>query len=71
MITYNVSNTLLESAMNITPGKRSPTVTSLIDENFKSVSSLVKKGEAVQKMDELSELGATDILVFNLGNSRF
>eukprot|EP00816_Leptocylindrus_hargravesii_P002508 CAMPEP_0196805926 /NCGR_PEP_ID=MMETSP1362-20130617/5780_1 /TAXON_ID=163516 /ORGANISM="Leptocylindrus danicus, Strain CCMP1856" /LENGTH=298 /DNA_ID=CAMNT_0042179137 /DNA_START=55 /DNA_END=951 /DNA_ORIENTATION=- len=71
MITYNVSNELLESAMKITPGKRSPTVTNLVDGNFKSVSSLVKKGEVVTKMDELSELGATDILVFDIGNSRF
>lgn len=70
MILYNVSADLLEKAVRITPGKRSPTVTSLDDGNFKAVSSLVLKKEIPKKMDELHDIGATDILVMELSNTR-
>jgi ATP phosphoribosyltransferase len=70
MIIYNVSTELLEKAVQITPGKRSPTITSLDDKGFKSVSSLVLKNEISQKMDALHDIGATDILCLNLSNSR-
>lgn len=70
MILYNVSNHLLEAAVQITPGKRSPTITSLDDGQYKSVSSLVKKNEISDKMDALHAVGATDILVMELANSR-
>jgi len=70
MIMYNVVNELLEEATKITPGKRSPTITSLDDGHYKSVSSLVKKDEVSEKMDLLHDIGATDILVFSLTNSR-
>ena len=70
MISYNVSNDLLREAVKITPGKKSPTITGLDDGN-KSVSALVKKKEVNKKMDELHSLGATDILVFQVSNSRF
>ena len=63
-------NELLEEATKITPGKRSPTITSLDDGHYKSVSSLVKKDEVSEKMDLLHDIGATDILVFSLTNSR-
>mmetsp|Transcript_23776 Transcript_23776/g.34684 ORF Transcript_23776/g.34684 Transcript_23776/m.34684 type:complete len:297 (+) Transcript_23776:212-1102(+) len=70
MISYNVSVDLLGKASSITPGKKSPTVTGLDDPNFKAVSSLVLKNEVSEKMDELHEIGATDILVFAIANSR-
>jgi len=70
MITYNVKNSLLEAAINITPGKKSPSVTSLDDNEYKSVSCLVKKNEVCTKMDQLYDLGAIDILIFQLANSR-
>jgi ATP phosphoribosyltransferase len=70
MIMYNVSNELLPLAVRITPGKRSPTITPLDDGTSKAVSSLVPKSEVSGKMDELHDLGATDILVFELANSR-
>lgn len=70
MVMYNVSNDLLSQAVQITPGKRSPTITPLDDGLSKAVSSLVLKREASNKMDELHALGATDILVFELANSR-
>lgn len=70
MIMYNVSTELLQKAILITPGKRSPTVTSLDDGHFKAVSSLVLEKEVSQKMDDLHDIGATDILVLELKNSR-
>lgn len=70
MVMYNVHVDLLQKALEITPGKRSPTITSLDDGNFKSVSSLVAKKNANETMDELHDLGATDILVLQLTNTR-
>ena len=70
MVVYNISNDLLSAVLKITPGKRSPTITSLDDGQSKSVSSLVKKSEVNTIMDELHDVGATDILVMALANSR-
>ena len=70
MIMYNVHVDKLPEAVKITPGKRSPTITSLDDGNFKAVSSLVPKKEISEKMDALHDIGATDILVLDLANSR-
>lgn len=70
MIVYNVANELLGEAIKITPGKRSPTVTTLECGNVKSVSALVAKKEVSQKMDALQAVGATDILVIALSNTR-
>jgi ATP phosphoribosyltransferase len=70
MIVYNVTNDLLEAALGITPGKRSPTITALDDGVSKSVSSLILKKEVSAKMDALHQVGATDILVMEISNSR-
>jgi len=70
MVVYNISNALLTEVLKITPGKRSPTITSLDDGESKSVSALVPKKEVNAIMDKLHDVGATDILVMNLANSR-
>ena len=70
MVVYNVHVDLLEAATKITPGKRSPTITSLDDVDFKAVSSLVSAKNVNTIMDQLHDLGATDILVLDLKNSR-
>ena len=70
MITYNIHNDLLEAAIKITPGKKSPNITSLMDTNYKAVTCLVTKKESNTKMDELHDLGATDILTSALSNTR-
>lgn len=69
MIIYNCSNEILPQALTITPGKRSPTITTL-DDGGKSVSSLVPKKDVNSKMDALKAIGATDILVLDLSNTR-
>jgi ATP phosphoribosyltransferase len=70
LIMYNVSNTLLQDALKITPGKRSATITSLDDGESKAVSSLVLLNDTNRIMDELHNIGATDILVMEIKNSR-
>lgn len=70
LMMYNVSNECLEAAIKITPGKRSPTITALDDGLCKSVSALVLKKEQNKVMDQLHAVGATDILVLQLNNSR-
>ena len=70
MVMYNVHVDLLEAATKITPGKRSPTITSLDDVDFKAVSSLVSAKNVNTIMDQLHDVGAKDILVFNIKNSR-
>jgi len=69
MIMFNVSNELLDKACTIVPGKRSPTITTLDDGEYKAVSSLVARKAVSAKMDELHEIGATDILCIELTNS--
>eukprot|EP00567_Pseudictyota_dubia_P010223 CAMPEP_0197436796 /NCGR_PEP_ID=MMETSP1175-20131217/4188_1 /TAXON_ID=1003142 /ORGANISM="Triceratium dubium, Strain CCMP147" /LENGTH=295 /DNA_ID=CAMNT_0042966177 /DNA_START=204 /DNA_END=1091 /DNA_ORIENTATION=+ len=70
MISYNISNELLHDALKITPGKKSPNITALDDGKFKAVSALVAKKESNNKMDELHDMGATDILTFEVTNTR-
>ena len=70
MISYNVHNDLLDAAIKITPGKKSPNITSLLDSNYKAVTCLVHKNDVPAKMDALHHLGATDILTFQLSNTR-
>jgi ATP phosphoribosyltransferase len=70
LMIYNVHVDNLAAAVAITPGKRSPTITALDDGQCKSVSSLVLAKESNAIMDRLHEVGATDILVMNISNSR-
>jgi ATP phosphoribosyltransferase len=69
MISYNVTDDLMDKALTITPGKKSPNVTTLAD-GAKAITCLINKKEVVKKMDELEEVGATDILTFELSNTR-
>ncbi|KAF7718312.1 ATP phosphoribosyltransferase [Penicillium ucsense] len=67
---YNIPRAGLSVACNITPGKRAPTVTALEEEDWLAVSSMVEKKRVATVMDELIKVGATDILVLNIANSR-
>jgi ATP phosphoribosyltransferase len=70
MISYNVHNDLLDTCLKVTPGKKSPNITTLNDSNYKAVTCLGLKKGMNAKMDELHALGATDILTFSLSNTR-
>ncbi|KAI0176164.1 ATP phosphoribosyltransferase [Hypoxylon sp. FL1284] len=67
---YNVERSGLAAATKIAPGKRAPTVTSLEEDGWVAVSVMVEKKKIAPIMDELSKIGATDILVLGIGNTR-
>lgn len=70
LCTYNVERKLLAKAAAVTPGRRAPTINSLDEEGWVAVSSMVLRKKIADVMDELTDLGATDILVTKLENSR-
>ncbi|KAI1423959.1 hypothetical protein F5Y12DRAFT_499770 [Xylaria sp. FL1777] len=67
---YNIKRSILAEASKIAPGKRAPTVTSLDEEGWVAVSVMVEKKKIAPIMDELSKIGAHDILVLDIKNSR-
>jgi ATP phosphoribosyltransferase len=67
---YNVERTKLAAAAKITPGKRAPTITSLEEEGWVAVSSMVEKKKIATVMDDLTAVGASDILVLDIANTR-
>ncbi|KAK3695284.1 hypothetical protein B0T22DRAFT_477966 [Podospora appendiculata] len=67
---YNIPRTRLADASKITPGKRAPTITSLDEEGWVAVSVMVEKKRIAPAMDELMLVGATDILVLDIHNTR-
>lgn len=67
---YNVPRSLLSEASKVTPGKRAPTVTTLEENGWVAVSSMVEQKKIATVMDELTSVGATDILVLAIANSR-
>jgi len=68
---YNIERSKLAAATKITPGKRAPTVNALEgDGSWVAVSSMVEKKKIATVMDDLTEVGAQDILVLEIGNTR-
>ena len=67
---YNIPRTRLVEATKVTPGKRAPTVTTLDEEGWVAVSAMVEKKRVASVMDALAQVGATDILVLDIHNSR-
>ncbi|KAL7959043.1 hypothetical protein V8C34DRAFT_281323 [Trichoderma compactum] len=66
---YNIERSGVEAATKITPGKRAPTITTL-DDGWVAVSSMVEKKKIAVVMDELTQVGAHDILVLDIHNTR-
>jgi ATP phosphoribosyltransferase len=67
---YNIERMHLKAATDITPGKRAPTITSLEEDGWVAVSAMVEKKQVAVVMDKLSKIGATDILVLEIHNTR-
>jgi len=67
---YNIKRESFAVACKIAPGKRAPTVTSLEEEGWVAVSVMVEKKKIAPIMDDLSKIGAHDILVLDIKNSR-
>lgn len=70
LCTYNIRRSLIKQACEVTPGRRAPTVTSLEEEDWVAVQSMVLKSEAAAIMDRLQEIGAVDIFLLSLHNCR-
>lgn len=67
---YNIPRASLKNALKITPGRRAATVSPLDDESWVAVSSMVLTKKIAEVMDELTGVGAEDILVIGLENCR-
>jgi ATP phosphoribosyltransferase len=65
-----VQRTRLQDTTKITPGQRAPTINALEEEGWVAVSSMVEKKKIATVMDELTEVGATDIIVLDIANTR-
>src|SRR5260221_407683 len=70
IVQYNIPRTKLSEAKKVTPGRRAPTVSPIEQENWVAISVMVEKKKVANVMDHLGEVGAEDILVFNLDNCR-
>ncbi|KAJ2890462.1 HisG-domain-containing protein [Zalerion maritima] len=67
---YNIERSRLAEATKITPGKRAATVTPLDEDGWCAVSAMVAQKSIALVMDELTRVGATDVLVLSIANSR-
>lgn len=67
---YNIPRTLLDKVCKITPGRRAPTINALEESNWVAVHVMVKRKEMAVVMDQLAEVGAQDILITKIDNSR-
>ncbi|KAF7559576.1 hypothetical protein G7046_g4567 [Stylonectria norvegica] len=67
---YNIERSQLSKATKITPGKRAATITTLDTEGWVAVSSMVEKKKIALVMDDLTRVGAHDILVLDIHNTR-
>lgn len=67
---YNIPRARLPEATTITPGKRAPTITALDEPDWVAVSTMVEKKKIATVMDSLVTVGATDILVLDIHNTR-
>lgn len=70
MIQYNADRKILSECIKITPGKRSASVAPLESGDAVAVSALVSQRDSSSIMDSLEKIGATDILLFSISNSR-
>ena len=67
---YNIHRSTHDAAVKITPGKRAPTITALEAPDWISISAMVLKADVATVMDDLTTVGATDILVLPIINTR-
>ncbi|MCW4600595.1 ATP phosphoribosyltransferase [Janibacter hoylei] len=70
LLDYDCPAELVEQAVQLTPGLESPTVSTLHDERWCAVRSMVPRGRTNRIMDELYDLGARAILVTEISACR-
>jgi ATP phosphoribosyltransferase len=70
MLEYNIHESRLKEAENITPGFESPTISKLDLKEWYAIKVMVKKTEVVQVMDRLEAIGANAIIETEIVNCR-
>jgi ATP phosphoribosyltransferase len=70
MLDYDCPRSLLDKAIEVTPGLESPTVAPLADPDWVAVRAMVPRKDANQVMDELSALGGKAILASDIRSCR-
>ncbi|KNG49019.1 atp phosphoribosyltransferase [Stemphylium lycopersici] len=70
LCTYNIDRSKLEAARTITPGRRAPTVNALEEDGWVAVQAMVLRKDIAIAMDKLTDIGATDLIVTKIENSR-
>jgi ATP phosphoribosyltransferase len=70
MLDYDCPKTLLDSALEVTPGLESPTVAPLANPEWVAVRAMVPRKRANPIMDELSAIGAKAILASDIRSCR-
>jgi ATP phosphoribosyltransferase len=70
MLDYDCPRSLLDKAVEITPGLESPTVAPLAEQEWAAVRAMVSRADANAVMDELAALGARAILVSDIRSCR-
>ena len=70
LLEYNVPRASLAKAESITPGFKSPTISSLEDPDWCSVRVMVKRREVIDAMEQLERLGASAIFETTISNCR-
>ncbi len=70
LLEYNIPRQKLGEAEAIAPGFKSPTVSSLEDENWCSVRVMVKRSKVIDAMEQLELLGASAIFETTIANCR-
>lgn len=67
-VLLNLPRTAIERAIAILPGMKSPTILPLADADWCSLHVVIPEDELWDKIEQLKEIGAEDILVLNLEN---
>ncbi|OMH80784.1 ATP phosphoribosyltransferase [Zancudomyces culisetae] len=67
---YNILRNNTEQAIKITPGRKAPSIMPLDKPDWVAINAMVEKAVLAETMDQLTQLGATDILVLAIDNCR-
>ena len=70
LLEYNIPKASLKKAEILTPGFKSPTISSLEDKNWLAVRVMVPKNIIPRVMDELEKLGASAMMELSINNCR-
>lgn len=66
LLDYDIQNSVLEKACDLTPGLESPTISPLAKEGWVAVRAMVPRKDTNRVMDELWAIGARGILVTDI-----